>query len=87
MGIKEIYNSGSLPNLANDLAVSLIQQNISIGIDESGVKASATTSGTIHPSANVSSVVSFDLNRPFAFAIRENSSKTLLFIGKVANFK
>lgn len=87
MGIKEIYNSGSLPNLANGLAVSLILQNISIGIDESGVKASATSSVTIHPSSNISPVVSFDLNRPFAFAIRENSSKTLLFIGKVAYLK
>lgn len=87
MGICRIYASGSLPNLANDLAVSLIQQNTSMSIDESGVKASITTSGITDPTAGELSVVKMELNRPFAFAIRENSSKTLFFVGKVACFK
>lgn len=87
MGIKKIYSSGGLPNLADNLAVSLIQQNTNFSIDEGGVKAATTTSGTMNPSANISPAVLFDLNRPFAFAIYENSSKTLLFIGKVANLK
>lgn len=87
MDICRIYASGSLPNLADNLAVSLIQQNTSMSIDESGVKASVTTSGTMDPTAGELSVVKMELNRPFAFAIRENSSKTLFFVGKVACFK
>ena len=84
MGIKKIYSTEALPGIADGLSVSLIQQNTYMGISESGVKVATTTSGTMDPSSNVLLGATMKLNRPFAFAIREISSQTLLFIGKVS---
>lgn len=84
MGVKKIFNDGeSLNRIANELLISLVQQNSYFSMDESGVEASSTTSAVVHPSANTSPTVTMNVNRPFYFIIRENSTGTILFIGKV----
>lgn len=84
MGIKKIYSAEALPGMADGLSVSLIQQNIYMGISESGVKVTTTTSGIMDPTSNVLLNATMALNRPFAFAIREISSQTILFVGKIS---
>ena len=56
-----------------------MQQNLFFEIDESGVKEATQPSGTPD--------ISMSLNRPFLFAIRENSTNTLMFTGKIAKIE
>ena len=64
--------------------VGLIKQNTKIELDENGVKAAAVT---LVGGIGITSVApplpvrTFVVDRPFAFAIVENSSQTLLFNG------
>ena len=84
MGVKKIFNDGeSLNGIANGLFVSLVQQNSYFCMDESGVEASSTTSAVVRPSANTSPTATMNVNRPFIFIIRENSTGAILFMGKI----
>ena len=56
-----------------------------IKVDEEGTEAAAVTMAEMYDSAihePISQVI-FNMNRPFAFVIREKDSNTILFIGKV----
>lgn len=84
IGVKKIFNDGeSLNGIANGLLVSLVQQNSYFSMDESGVEASSTTSAVVRPSASSSPTATMNVNRPFVFIIRENSTGAILFMGKV----
>jgi serpin B len=84
IGVKKIFNDGeSLNGIANELLVSLVQQNSYFSMDESGVEASSTTSAVVRPSASSSPTATMNVNRPFVFIIRENSTGAILFMGKV----
>ena len=63
-----------------DLKLDKINQGVVLSLDESGTKASATTSGSFVPKSLP--FVTCDLSRPFVYAIRENSSGELLFLGR-----
>jgi serpin B len=75
------------PYLANlsgiadaNIFVSFVKQNTFVEVNEGGTEAAAvTTIGIELTSANPSFIV----YKPFIFAIRERTSNTLLFIGKV----
>lgn len=67
-----------------DTTVGLIKQNTKIELDEKGVKAAAVTlvggitKTSVRPPLPRRNIV---VDRPFAFAIVENSSQTMLFSG------
>ncbi len=87
MGISKIFTQNSLPGIAENLCVSFVQQNAYLEIEESGVKASAVTSSGVLEMSPEITLVEMNLNRPFAFAISENSSDAILFMGKIAKIK
>lgn len=87
MGISKIFTENSLSGIAENLYVSFVQQNAYIEIEESGVKASTVTStGMLGATVEVT-MVDMNLNRPFAFAICENSTDVILFMGKIAKIE
>jgi serpin B len=66
-----------------DIYVSFVKQNTFVEVNEDGTEAAAVTTIGI----NVTSIgdpVTFTVDKPFIFAIRERTTNTLLFIGKVA---
>ncbi len=78
-----------VPNGANfsgisdqDIYISFVKQNTFIKVNEEGTEAAAVTTIGFEV---VSVPPSFDINKPFIFAIRERTTNTLLFIGSVAN--
>jgi len=65
-----------------EIYISFVKQNTFVKVDEKGTEAAAvTTIGFEY----VSLPPSFDVNKPFIFAIRERTTNTLLFIGSVLN--
>jgi len=77
------------PSLANlsgisdaNICVDFVKQNTFVDVNEEGTEAAAvTTIGIIETSLPPMFVV----NKPFAFAIRERTTNTLLFIGGVVD--
>jgi len=71
-----------LSTLGGNLYISRVDQKAFVATDESGTEAAAATSvGIGVTSAPVPLVLRFD--RPFVFVIRERSSGTILFAGRV----
>jgi len=63
--------------------ISEVKHKTFIKVDEEGTEAAAATSVGIVPT----SVFALLLDRPFIFAIRESTSGTILFIGRVVEPK
>lgn len=84
MGIKHIFNEGSLPGINGELFISQITQDTFINVDESGTEAASVTviggDVTAPPPTPIPLIC---MDRPFAFAIRENTNGAILFMGKV----
>ena len=84
MGIERIFEAGSLQGINRELFVSQITQDTFIHVDESGTEASAVTNiGGDIAAAPPAPVPLICMDRPFAFAIRENTNGAILFMGKV----
>lgn len=85
MGINEIYNT--LPDIAEGLFVSRVFQEMFIETNETGTEAAAVTVAvlTTSPGPGESGKIEMKMDRPFLFAIRENSTGVILFMGKVGN--
>lgn len=89
MGIKTAFTEkadfGGISD--TELSIDNITQKNYISIDETGVEAAGATAimrcGFIPPPPEKEKRIR--LNRPFIFAIRENSSGTILFMGRVGN--
>ena len=64
------------------LTISRVQQKSWLDVNEEGTEAAAAT--VVGIGATSSAPVSFVVDRPFVFAIRERFSGAILFIGKVA---
>jgi serpin B len=85
LGMLDAFD-GDLANLTgiadDNLVVSFVKQNTFVDVNEEGTEAAAvTTIGIIRTSVPVS----FQVNQPFVFAIRERTTNTLLFIGQVTD--
>ncbi|MBL7067908.1 MAG: serpin family protein [Candidatus Marinimicrobia bacterium] len=78
------------PNLADftninkdgNLYISNVKHKTFVKVNEEGTEAAAVTSVEI-TLTSISSGITMHINRPFVFAIRENHSGTILFIGKI----
>ncbi len=87
LGMQDAFDA-SLANLSsisdNDLYVDFVKQNTFVEVNESGTEAAAvTTVGVGETSIGDDKV--FAVNKPFVFVIRERTTNTILFIGKVIN--
>jgi len=82
LGMIEAFdeNAADLSVISEEqLFVQFVMQNSFIEVNEEGTEAAAvTTIGIGYTSTN-----EFIVNKPFIFAIRERTTNTLLFIGKV----
>jgi serpin B len=88
LGLEELFASPNLTKLGAEnspaRAVGLIKQKAKIELDQFGVKASAATVVTSAKSLAAPKVDRTVLiDRPFGFAIIENTSQTILFNGVV----
>ena len=88
MGISEAFTQGAdFSNLSKDnLFISEIMQANYFCIDEQGTEASAVT-GTVNITSpgGTPTAIDFHVNRPFLFIIKEKSTGTILFLGKINN--
>ncbi len=91
MGMEDAFDanksdfSGINPD-RKDLHISEVKHKTFVEVDEKGTEAAAVTSVTVGVTSvdpNQPVVVKFD--RPFVFAIREVTTGTIVFVGKVEN--
>lgn len=86
MGMPRVFTDAAQLGKINpnaSLAVSFVKQNTYLGIDEKGTEAAAvTTIGVELTSAGPDPYV---CDRPFVLLISENTSKTILFMGRIMN--
>jgi serpin B len=89
MGMVDAFDS-NLADLSKisdaDLVVNFVKQNTFIDVNEEGTEAAAVTTIGIDVTAYPDSH-SFKVDKPFIFAIRERTTNTILFIGKVVDPK
>lgn len=87
MGIQKAFTSAAELGKINptaDLFVDFVKQDTYLGIDEKGTEAAAVTSiGVSATSAGPNPRIVCD--RPFALIISENTSNTILFMGRIKN--
>lgn len=87
-GIIDLFANADLSGICDNILSSFdTQQNTYIKVDEDGVEAAAV-SMTTTLGGGVSSIypyVLFKVDHPFQFVIRERTSGTILFMGKINN--
>ncbi|MFH1250153.1 MAG: serpin family protein, partial [bacterium] len=69
-------------NKDGNLYISEVKHKTFVEVNEEGTEAAAVTSVEIGLTS-IGSGITMRINRPFVFAIRENHSGTILFIGKI----
>jgi serpin B len=70
------------------LFISEVVHKTFVEVNEEGTEAAAVTSiGMMETSVGPSQPIDFIVNKPFLFAIRENSTGVILFIGKIGEIK
>ena len=65
------------------VSISDVIQATFVNVDEEGTEAAAVTVATLDNSVMPMRTSSFIMNRPFAYIIREKTTGTILFMGKV----
>ncbi len=87
MGMKDAFDSYKADfskMSAAELYIGLLQQFTYVNVDEEGTEAAAVTvGGMFGTSVGPSTPISFYLDRPFAFVIKEKSTGAILFMGKI----
>ena len=81
-----------LTRINPELSLQFINQDVSVSIDENGAEMAAATEwgGWITLSGdNVPppEPINFFVDHPFVFAVRDNKSHNILFIGKVESIE
>ena len=91
MGIKDLFDISNcnLSGIAEAIYVGKIKQNTFIEVNEEGTEAAAVTVEEMYSSSSGQEPLTIDFiaNRPFIYAIKENSTNAILFMGKVTNPK
>lgn len=88
MGIARIFDRGAQLgkiNKAADIYVDFVKQDAFLGIDEKGTEAAAVTTIGIGLTSAGPQEPRFICDRPFALIISENTSNTILFVGRIKN--
>jgi serpin B len=88
MGMLRAFGSGADFSGISEvsLMISKVLQKAYIDVNEKGTEAAAVTVISIDAtSAGPTETLTFRADRPFLFAIRENSTGAILFIGKIGN--
>lgn len=87
MGIKDAFNSATADftsmSSGGDLYLNILDQFNYIKVNEEGTEAASVTNSGGGLTANPKIPEPFYVNRPFAFMIKEKSTGTILFMGKV----
>lgn len=83
-GWEKIFEHKSLQGITDNARLSFFIQNTNIEINEKGATVSSVTIGGDDDLLPEIKEVAMNVNRPFVFAIRENSTGVLLLIGKIA---
>ncbi len=91
LGIRKIFyaNEVDFSNMSDEESVvSFIQQATSLSVDEDGSEAAAVTIvgmvSSSGPGHEKPEYIPFNVNRPFIFLIKEVSTNSILFIGKIS---
>jgi serine protease inhibitor len=85
LGINKIFtDEDALPNISSHLFISAIAQSVCIDVNEDGTEAAAVSMGGFITSAGPEARPEVKFNRPFLFAIKEQSTGTPLFIGRIS---
>ena len=85
MGMNDAFSptKADLSGISNaNIYVSFVKQNTFVEVNEEGTEAAAVTTVGI---TLTSLSQNFPVNKPFVFAIRERTTNTLMFLGKVMN--
>lgn len=88
MGMEDAFDpsksdfSGINPD-RKDLHISEVKHKTFVEVDEKGTEAAAVTSVTVGVTSADPQPVVIQFNRPFLFAIREVTTGTIMFLGKV----
>ena len=88
MGLLDAFSmeNADFSGISNEkIYVSKVEQAISIKINENGTEAAAITFAGMEIGCcpDFSKPIVFNMNRPFAYLIREKTTGTILFMGKV----
>jgi serine protease inhibitor len=83
VGLESIYVEDALAGISGpNTILSTVAQSVYIKVDEQGTEAAAVTGGAV----GITSVPNaFDVNRPFAFAITDQTTGAILFLGAINN--
>ena len=91
MGMKDAFHADDADFTkmsAADLFIGIFKQFTYLKIDEEGTEAAAVTvTGMVETSVGPSTEIDFYMNRPFAFMIKEKSTGSILFMGKITTLK
>ncbi|SEJ69873.1 serpin B [Dyadobacter sp. SG02] len=88
MGIKRAFENSAQLTKINKLAelyVDFVKQDAYLGIDEQGTEAAAVTTIGIGLTSAGSEPPRYICDRPFGLIISENTSNTILFVGRIKN--
>jgi serine protease inhibitor len=86
MGIAFTDNANfSKINPEENLYISAVKHKTYIDVDEQGTEAAAVTSVVVGTTSVGEQPTQLIANRPFLFVIKENSTNTILFIGKISD--
>lgn len=88
LGIEKVFAPyGALTIGGPDLFIKFINQDVSVRIDEAGAEMAAVTTIDVERESFGGNAIDFNVNRPFVFAVRDNVSHNILFIGKVESIE
>uniref|UniRef100_A0A8C5RHS9 Serpin domain-containing protein n=1 Tax=Laticauda laticaudata TaxID=8630 RepID=A0A8C5RHS9_LATLA len=85
MGMKDVFKPGKADLSAMsgnwDLVVSQVHHKAYIEVNEEGTEAAAATGVVV----SHTSIPEFKVNRPFLLIIKHNSTKSIIFAGKLSS--
>jgi len=90
LGIRKVFAPyGALTGIGDaSLSIDFVNQDVSVRIDEKGAEMAAVTTIGIRKNGGIETpAVDFNVNRPFVFAVRDNVSQNILFLGKVESIE
>lgn len=88
LGMETAFSSADLSNMfetASGLFISEVKQKSFINVSERGTEAAAVTSISVGESGPPESLFEMKVNRPFFFAITDEETGVMLFVGSIEN--